>query len=113
MDRESQDRLSSYSSGASQQDVEKIGSQLGGMNRGPIAKLWADVQSLWAMVCDPSAAWTSKGIAIGALLYLVSPLDAIPDLIPVLGLTDDAGVIMAAVTSLCHELAKYQRKGIK
>ena len=110
MDRESQDLLNSYSSGASHQDVEKIGSQLGGMNRGPIAKLWADVQSLWAMVCDPQAAWTSKGIAIGALLYLVSPLDAVPDILPVLGLTDDAGVIMAAVTSLCHDLVKYQKR---
>lgn len=35
-----------------------------------------------------------------------------PGLGSVLGLTDDAGVIMAAVTSLCHGLAKYQKRRI-
>jgi uncharacterized membrane protein YkvA (DUF1232 family) len=110
MNHESEDRLNAYSTNASEEDVERIGSQLGGMNRGPIVKLWNDVQALWAMIVDPNAAWTSKAIAIGSLLYLVSPLDAIPDLIPVLGLTDDAGVIVAAVSSLCHELTKYRSR---
>ncbi len=112
MDRDAQDRLNQYSSGAAQNDVDRIQSNLGGMNRGAIAKMWGNVQSLWAMARDPSAAWTSKAIAIGALIYLVSPVDAVPDILPIVGLTDDAGVILAAVGSLCHELAKYQNRRI-
>lgn len=36
-------------------------------------------------------------IIIGAIGYLISPIDAIPDVIPVLGFTDDAGVLVAAI----------------
>ncbi|HEV2691838.1 MAG TPA: DUF1232 domain-containing protein [Verrucomicrobiae bacterium] len=93
---------------ASESDIPKIAQNLAAMCRGPIQKTWGDVQALWSMVKDPTAAWKSKTIAIGALLYLVSPIDLIPDAIPVLGLTDDASVIAAAVASLSIELKKYR-----
>ena len=35
-----------------------------------------------------------KALIIGALGYLISPLDAIPDDIPIVGLTDDVGVLI-------------------
>ncbi len=35
----------------------------------------------------------AKNIVMGALGYLISPLDALPDLTPVLGYTDDVGVL--------------------
>lgn len=41
-----------------------------------------------------------KAIIYGALAYLVSPIDAIPDLTPVLGYTDDMGVIAAALVAV-------------
>ncbi|MGC3970363.1 MAG: YkvA family protein [Pirellulales bacterium] len=110
MSHESNDRLHEYSRQASTEHVERIESNLDGMNRGPISKLWIDVKAMWAMIKDPTVGWGSKAIAVGALLYLVSPLDAIPDLVPFVGLTDDAGVILAAVSSLCHELARYRRR---
>src|SRR5262245_52756937 len=93
---------------ASQADVALIQEKLGSMNRGPVQKLWEDVRAFWALATDPTAAWSSKAIAIGALVYLVSPLDAIPDLVPILGLTDDAAVIVGAVSALCYELTKYR-----
>jgi uncharacterized membrane protein YkvA (DUF1232 family) len=61
------------------EDVDKVASKLPGMNRGPVAKLWEDVRALWAVVKDPTATRKSKAIAIGALVYLVSPPDTIPD----------------------------------
>lgn len=79
------------------------------MKRGPIKKIWDLVLQLWELVCDPNAAWKSKATALGALLYLISPLDAIPDPIPVFGLMDDVGVIMAAVANLANELLKYKK----
>ncbi|ROS01717.1 uncharacterized membrane protein YkvA (DUF1232 family) [Sinobacterium caligoides] len=41
-----------------------------------------------------------KSIIYGALAYLIAPLDAIPDLTPLLGYTDDMGLIAAAITAV-------------
>jgi hypothetical protein len=96
-----------FQSQASETDVVRIDTQLGPMNRGPVAKVWGQVQKLWALIKDPNAGWGSKALAIAALIYLISPLDAIPDFIPVLGLTDDAAVIIAAAAKLASDLRRY------
>ena len=46
---------------------------------------------------SPKVPKSSKMIIVGALSYLIFPLDLIPDFIPVVGLVDDASVIAAAV----------------
>jgi uncharacterized membrane protein YkvA (DUF1232 family) len=106
----SEQRLKRYAEHASDESVRKIDAKLLQMHCGCIARIWNDVSVLWAMIKDPTAAWSSKAIAIGALLYLVSPLDAIPDFLPLLGLSDDAGVILAAVASLAVALARCQNR---
>ena len=93
-----------------QKDIQKITEKLPSMNRGPIKEIWPKIQSLFQMVLDPKAAWTSKALAIGSLLYLVSPFDAIPDVIPVLGLTDDVAVIVSVVSTLAVEVSKYAKQ---
>ncbi|GLZ33709.1 hypothetical protein Lesp02_58970 [Lentzea sp. NBRC 105346] len=35
-----------------------------------------------------------------ALLYLVSPIDVLPELLPIIGVTDDAGVLVWLLTSV-------------
>ena len=40
-----------------------------------------------------------KAGIIGALGYLISPIDLLPDLIPVVGYTDDAAAIALAITA--------------
>ena len=42
-----------------------------------------------------------KALIIGALGYLISPLDAIPDAIPIVGLTDDVGVLIYVLRKVC------------
>ena len=44
-------------------------------------------------------AW-AKATIYGALGYLISPLDAVPDFIPVAGYTDDIGVLIAAAAAV-------------
>jgi uncharacterized membrane protein YkvA (DUF1232 family) len=45
----------------------------------------------------------AKSIIVGALGYFISPVDAIPDIIPVAGYTDDLGVLtMAFATVAMH-----------
>ena len=38
-----------------------------------------------------------KATLVGALAYFVLPIDAIPDFLPVLGFTDDAAFLAAAI----------------
>lgn len=44
----------------------------------------------------------AKATIYGALAYFIMPLDAIPDLAPVAGYTDDLGVLLVAVATIAH-----------
>ncbi|MBO0586270.1 YkvA family protein [Sporosarcina sp. E16_8] len=52
---------------------------------------------LYYVAKNPKVPKSTKMIIVGALSYLIFPLDLIPDFIPAIGLVDDAGVIAAAV----------------
>ena len=39
----------------------------------------------------------AKTVIYGALAYFISPLDAIPDITPLVGFTDDLGALAAAI----------------
>jgi uncharacterized membrane protein YkvA (DUF1232 family) len=39
----------------------------------------------------------ARTIAFGALAYFIMPADAVPDLIPAAGFTDDLGALVAAL----------------
>ncbi len=103
-------KFNNLSENASEEDIKKIDSKLDGMKKGKLAEVWDKVTLLWTLIKDNDAAWKSKAIAIGALLYVISPIDAIPDIIPILGLTDDVAVVAIAVASLASELKKYENK---
>lgn len=109
MKQKSQAQADAYARNASEKDAQRIDADLVKMRRGPMCQIWDKVTLLWEMVKYPEASWASKAIAIGSLIYLISPLDAIPDTIPVLGLTDDVGVILAAVAKLAYDLNKYKK----
>ncbi len=51
----------------------------------------------------------AKSIISGALVYLVCPVDAIPDVTPILGYTDDLGVLSFGLVSV----AAYINKDVK
>jgi uncharacterized membrane protein YkvA (DUF1232 family) len=42
----------------------------------------------------------AKAAIYGALGYFISPIDAIPDLAPLVGFTDDLGVLLAAAATV-------------
>ena len=60
-----------------------------------------DVIALWLAVRDPRVPWYAKAVAAAVAAYALSPIDLIPDFIPVLGYLDDLLIvplgIMAAV----------------
>ncbi|TGQ16513.1 MULTISPECIES: YkvA family protein [unclassified Mesorhizobium] len=70
------------------------------------AKRWArtvkrDVVALWIAARDPRVPWYAKATAGAVAAYALSPIDVIPDFIPIIGYLDDLVIvplgIMAAV----------------
>ena len=69
-----------------------------------------DIMALYRYIKDPYVTWYRKSIVVGALLYFIMPLDAIPDLTPLFGYLDDLGVITALLKFLGSELIPYYRR---
>lgn len=59
-----------------------------------------DVLSAYFCVRDPATSSRVKLILLAALAYFVLPFDGVPDLIPILGFTDDAAMIAAAIAAV-------------
>ena len=56
------------------------------------------------LLADPRVPRRSKWIAGGVLLYLVSPLDIIPDFVPGLGQIDDLLVVLLALHGMLNRV---------
>jgi uncharacterized membrane protein YkvA (DUF1232 family) len=52
-------------------------------------ELKADMYALYLAARDPKVPWYAKGLALLVTAYAFSPIDLIPDFIPVLGHLDD------------------------
>ena len=78
--------------------VEKSGSKI---------RFEKDVKALFRYMRDKSVPLYRKSIVVGALIYFISPIDAIPDLAPLIGYLDDLGVIMAVVKFMGSEIIPY------
>ena len=82
--------------------------------RGPLARVWDDLHTSVRLV----RAWARRDYAgvgvgtiiliVGALLYFVSPIDAIVDVIPVLGYVDDAAVLAWVIGQVRAELEAFR-----
>jgi uncharacterized membrane protein YkvA (DUF1232 family) len=51
---------------------------------------------------EPAVPGLLKGVPALAAVYLIWPIDLIPDLLPVLGQLDDVGVILAGLQAFVH-----------
>lgn len=57
--------------------------------------------------------WGTLAVAVLCLVYIVSPVDFIPDVVPILGITDDGTFILLVLAMLHKNLAAYRQSLIK
>ena len=63
-------------------------------------KLKTDVPAIFLALKEKQTPWYAKGIALIVVIYALSPIDLIPDFIPVLGYLDDI-ILLPALIALC------------
>ncbi len=68
---------------------------------------------LYYMLKDKNVDLKTKLIITAALGYFIFPADLIPDLAPIIGFTDDFGVLMVALTRLAGRLTPEIREKVK
>jgi len=56
--------------------------------------------TLYYVLQDADTPKWAKTVIIGALGYFIMPLDAIPDITPVVGYADDLGVLVSAIATV-------------
>jgi uncharacterized membrane protein YkvA (DUF1232 family) len=87
------------------------------------AKQWArgvkrDVVALYIAGRDPRTPWHAKAVAIAVAAYAISPIDLIPDVIPILGYLDDLilvplGIMLAVRLIPVDLMAEFRRASIE
>ncbi|MEE2762782.1 MAG: YkvA family protein [Pseudomonadota bacterium] len=80
---------------------------------GKLNRFSADIKLMFSMIRDHwqgnyrSVPWKSIAAVAGALLYVLNPLDVIPDLILGFGFIDDAGVVALCLKLVESDLHRY------
>jgi len=82
-------------------------------------KQWArdikrDVVALYIAGRDPRTPWHAKAVAFAIAVYALSPIDLIPDFIPILGYLDDLvivplGILLAVYLIPADLMAEFRR----
>jgi uncharacterized membrane protein YkvA (DUF1232 family) len=101
------------------EDVEKVVNKAEDIkkrfdSKGPLGRFIEDAQLLISIVKDY---WTGKyrripfmavAAIVFSLLYVLNPMDLMPDFLPVIGELDDAAVVTICLLLVEHELHTYR-----
>lgn len=63
----------------------------------------------WRYLTSGEASLFAKLLFVATLVYVVSPVDAVPDVAPIIGWLDDLGVFAIAVAYLSRKAAEHER----
>ena len=93
-----------YSDGSFWDKVKGFGKAAGETVLEPALKLYYSAS-------DPDTPAWAKAAIYGALGYFIFPIDAVPDIAPIIGYTDDLGVLAAAgATTAAHIKDEHTQK---
>lgn len=80
---------------------------------GKLRRFGTDIRLMFSMLRDywqgnyRNVPWKSIAAIAGALIYVLNPLDLIPDLLLGIGFLDDAGVVAACLALVESDLLRY------
>jgi len=83
-------------------------------NNSSLKKFINDIKLFFSLIRDyvngsyREVPWYSIAAIVAALLYVLSPIDLIPDFIPVIGYVDDALVVAACLKMVQTDLDDYR-----
>lgn len=93
-----------------QEKIEKIASN------GTLSKFLDDIKLYFKMLGDIFKGKYKKipvgtiAAIVGTLLYVLSPVDLIPDFIPVIGYLDDAAILAACLNFTRFDVEEYKKE---
>ncbi|MDI9395898.1 MAG: YkvA family protein [Euryarchaeota archaeon] len=82
-------------------------------HQGDLRKVWVNLKLLFSMLADsfngkyPVPKKTALVLTL-ALLYLISPVDILPDIFPLIGFADDVAVLAFAFSLINDDLENYR-----
>ncbi len=79
---------------------QKVTDFAGRIGRGTLQK----AMELYTVAASRDTPVWARAIALGSLGYLILPFDAVPDLLPGVGLADDAAALAAAATAILKSI---------
>jgi uncharacterized membrane protein YkvA (DUF1232 family) len=72
-----------------------------------------DVLAAYYSAFDRDTPLQVKATLVGAIAYFVLPLDAMPDVLPVLGFTDDAAVLATAIKLVASHIRPVHKEAAR
>ncbi|UOQ45628.1 YkvA family protein [Halobacillus salinarum] len=83
-------------------------------NKGPLSNVWKEIHLMFSLIREwRNGSYTkvptgSIVAIVGAILYFISPIDAIPDFIPVAGFLDDIYIVKLVINQVESDLQNYR-----
>lgn len=123
-EEEAMGRLKKDASKITDQDLERLIEKADEIKqkfdeKGPLGRFITDVKLMISLVKDywngnyrEIPYWSLAAIS-AALLYVLNPFDIIPDVLPVVGLLDDAAIVAACLLLVEQDLYEYKEWKIK
>ena len=80
---------------------------LDGISRdGKLGQVWGKVEKMRRFIWNKGVPFYQKVLPLAALLYLVTPIDLVPDFTPIAGYLDDIAVLLWTYSQLSGLLSK-------
>lgn len=117
--KQAEKELSKYADDVSQGDVEKTVKDKSKIDKifehvKSLAKYKDEIALVFSMLKDyvkgdyRQVPWRTIAVLVGSLAYVVAPLDLIPDVIPIIGWSDDCLALAGALSFAKIDLEEYK-----